>query len=252
MKLDPISIAILGFLAFGSTFPVHAELVQRIGYAYEAGEDTLLYTEEHKEWKEDGAITKSVVTYRDADGNVIATKNLDFSGDPVNPDFRLTSTSNGHIEGAKQEPDRFVVFFRKSRDHEYREEEIQLPDHAIIDGGFDRFVEINWEDLLEGEVFERPFLVPSFHRFIDFKIYLEEKNETHAVFFMKPASLLLRLVGAGIKVTYDRNNGALKLYEGISNVRDSSGENYDIRVEFPKPREKETKQSPASIGSNNG
>lgn len=250
MKLDPTS-AILGLLAFASTVPVHAEMVQRIGYAYEAGDDTLLYTEEHKEWKEDGTITKSTVTYRDADGNVIATKDLDFSGDPVNPDFRLSSTFNGHVEGAKQESDRFIVFFRKSREHEYREEEIELPDRAIIDGGFDRFIEMNWGDLLEGEVFERPFLVPSFHKFIDFKIYLEGKDETDAVFAMKPASLLLRLVGAGIKVTYDRNNGALKLYEGISNVRDSSGENYDVRVKFPKPRGKEAKRSPASMDSNN-
>lgn len=246
MKSEWALVMFTGFLAFAAVSPAGAETLQRIGYAYESGKDKLLYTEEHKEWKEDGTITKSIVTYRNSEGNIIATKNLDFSGDPVNPDFQMSSTFNGHLEGAKQKADHVVVFFRKSRDDEYEEEEIGLPDGAIIDGGFDRFVEINWDRLLAGEVFKQPFLVPSFHRFIDFKIYLEEQNQDESVFIMEPASLLLRIVGGGIKVTYDRDNAALKLYEGISNVRDSSGENYEVRVQFPRPRETEAKDSPAS------
>lgn len=245
MKFNLVFL-VMSFMAFGSTVPASAETLQRIGYAYESDKDKLLYTEEHKEWIADGTITKSIVTYRNSDKEILATKELDFSGDSVSPDFRLSSTYNGHLEGAKKETDRLVVFFRKSRDDEYEEEEIDLPDGAIIDGGFDRFVEINWDTLLTGEVFKRPFLVPSFHKFVDFKIYLEEQSENKVVLVMEPASLLLRIVGGGIKVTYDRDNAALKLYEGVSNIRDSSGENYDVRVEFPRPREKEAKKSPAS------
>lgn len=242
MKPEP-GLVVLLIVTIGlivSSLEAGAEIVRRIGYAYEEGQEVLLYTEEHQEWKEGDTIARSVVTYRDAEGNLIATKELDFSGDPLNPDFRLSSTFNGHLEGAKQAADRCLVFFRRSREHEYEEKVIDLPGHAIIDGGFDRFIENNWEELLAGEVFERPFLVPSFHRFIDFRIYLEAENGNEVVFAMEPASVFLRIVGEKIKVTYDRDNESLRLYEGISNVRDAAGENYEVRVEFPKSREKQT------------
>ena len=78
-----------------------------------------------------------------------------------------------------------------------------------------------------------PFLVPSFHRFIDFKIYRKRQSDTEVTFVMEPASFLLRIVGDGVLVTYNRDNAALKRYEGISNIRDEQGDNYEVRVEFP-------------------
>jgi hypothetical protein len=49
---------------------------------------------------------------------------------------------------------------------------------------------------------------------------------------MEPASLLLRFIGEKITVTYDLGNGSLKQYEGVSNIRDETGDNYRVRVEF--------------------
>lgn len=212
-----------------------ASVIERTGYAYAAdgGGDTLLYTEQHEEWVENGRITRSTVTYKDADGETIAVKKLDFSRDPTSPEFRLQGLSNGHVEGAERKEEDFVVFFRKTDDHELVEENVELPERAIIDGGFDRFIENNWETLLEGKVFKRPFLVPSFQKFVDFKIYLDRATDTEAVFVMETASLLLRILSEKIIVTYNRENAALLRYVGISNIRDPEGENYDVRVEFP-------------------
>ncbi len=122
-------------------------------------------------------------------------------------------------------------FFSDS--HDFNEQELRPPEDAIIDGGFDRFIEANWSRLLQGEVFERPFLVPAFQKFLDFRIYLERAGNADVIFVMEPASLLVRLVGGGIVVTYDRDSAALKRYEGISNIRDPDGKNYEVRVEFP-------------------
>lgn len=206
---------------------------QRTGYAYELGTDRLLYTEEHHEHREQGRVTRSEVTYRKPDGGVIATKQLNFRRNASDPDFRLENPANGHLEGANQRNDRLRVFFRKTEAHALRERELRAPDNAIIDGGFDRFIENNWPSLIRGDVFERPFLVPSFQRFVDFRIYLERMTDTEVVFIMEPASMLLRIVGDGILVAYDRDSAALRRYEGISNIRDEDGENYEVRVEFP-------------------
>jgi hypothetical protein len=227
------AIALAAFVLI--PYQAGANIIERTGYAYGLGADdpALLYTEQHEEWVENGRITRSTVTYKDADGNVIAKKDLDFSKDPTSPEFRLNGIANGHVEGATRTKGEVVVFFRKSDDHELMEKAVNLPEEAIIDGGFDRFIENNWDALLEGKVFNRPFLVPSFRKFVDFKIYLERTTETDAVFVMETASLLLRLLSEKIEVTYSREDAALKRYVGISNIRDRQGENYEVRVEFP-------------------
>lgn len=219
-------------LACAFAAPAGAATVERTGHAYEPGKQNLLYSEEHEEWLAGDEVVRSTVIYRDAGGNIIATKYLDFSRDPTSPDFQLRNSVNGHVEGARREGADCVVFFRKTGRDKYREDRIALPEHAIIDGGFDRFIEMNWRRLLDGHVFRRPFLVPSFHKFIDFKIYLEKSTDADVVFVMEPASFFLRVLSDPITVTYDRRSASLKLYEGVSNIRDQAGENLDVRVEF--------------------
>lgn len=250
MKRENITALVFALLACMCTLVVDAQTKERTGYAYKLGSEKLLYTEEHEELSRDGAIQRDTVTYRGAEGRVIATKNLDFSVNPTSPDFRMENSVNGHVEGARQEGKYCVVFFRKTSGDEYREKKIELPDRAIIDGGFDRFIELNWSRLLAGEVFKRPFLVPSFHKFVDFRIYLEKSTDANVVFAMEPASFLLRLVADKIIVTYERDNAALRRYEGISNIRDQDGENFDVRVEFPEGGN-DTKKTAAAMPRGN-
>lgn len=226
-------IAALALLLFAAAVEADRTTIERTGYAYELGKDRLLYTEEHEEHQENGKVARSEVTYRDPDGEVIATKRLDFSSHATGPDFRLENLRNGHLEGAERQGDVIRVFFRRTGNDGLKEHELRPPGDAIIDGGFDRFIEMNWGRLLQGEAVKRPFLVPSFHRFLDFRIYLERKTDTEVVFIMEPASMFLRLFADGIVVSYDRDSGALRLYEGTSNIRDQDGENYEVRVEFP-------------------
>jgi len=215
--------------------PAVAAAIQpdRTGYAYRPDSSVLIYIEQHDETRLDGRVTRSTVTYRRPEGGVFATKKLDFTADRTGPAFRLENQHHGHVEGARHTQDGLVVFFRKSDDHEYVEERIALPRQAIIDGGFDRFVEANWDALLEGESFTRPFLLPSFQEFVDFRIYLERSGDATVVFVMEPASFWLRLVGGRIEVTYDHDTAALRRYKGVSNIRDENGENYEVRIEFP-------------------
>lgn len=233
MLRNTTAMAALALCAAAAPAGAAATTAERTGYAYELGGNALLYTEQHEETLRNGRVTRSVVTYRDARGEVVATKRLDFSRKAISPDFRLENSRNGHVEGARRRGDRVLVYFRKTGDYEYRDERVEPPAGAIIDGGFDRFIEHQWRRLLAGEEFERPFLVPSMRRFVDFRIYLEGRSDADVVFVMEPASLLLRVVGGRITVVYDRESRALKRYEGVSNIRDRAGENYEVRVEFP-------------------
>lgn len=49
---------------------------------------------------------------------------------------------------------------------------------------------------------------------------------------MEPASFLQRALGDPITVPYDRRTASLKLSKGVTKIRDRTGDNLDVRVEF--------------------
>lgn len=229
----PAGVALLALLTLWIVAPATArQTVERTGRAYRQGDDRLLYTETHREVLRGGRVMSCTVIYRDPRGRSFARRTLDFTGGATHPDFRLENSRTGHVEAAVQQGDRVLVSFRRSAADVYREKKLTLPDQAIIDAGFDRFVKHNWTRLVQGETVKRPFLVPSLRQFVDFRIYLEQHDTARVVFVMEPASFLLRLFGDAITVTYERNHRVLRRYRGISNLRDRGGENYMVYVEF--------------------
>lgn len=218
---------------------------ERVGYAYAAGSGSLIYTEHHQEWWQEGRILRDTVTYRDAQGSIIGEKHVDFRQRERAPQFILRNVRTGHSEGAKTESDRLKVSFRKSQGAPVKIDALKLPEDAIVDAGFDRFVDNNWDALMRGVTFVRPFLVPSRLQFIDFRIRRIDNGtdpET-ATFEMAVDSALLRFFAPAITVVYSMRDRTLLKYDGVSNMRNDSGENLDVEIRFDPSR---TAVNPAS------
>ncbi len=211
---------------------------ERIGYAYAAGSKSLLYSEHHQEWWKQGRILRDTVTYRDADGNIIGEKHVDFRSRERAPGFLLRNIRTGHSEGAAAASNKLEVSFRRNQGAPLKKGALDLPEDAIVDAGFDRFVENNWEALMRGESFVRPFLVPSRLQFIDFRIRrVDDGSEPErATFEMAIDSALLRLFAPAINVVYDARNRTLLEYDGVSNIRNGQGENLDVEIRFDPSR----------------
>ncbi len=207
---------------------------ERVGYAYAAGSETLIYSEHHQEWWKGGRIMRDTVTYRDADGDIIGEKHVDFRSVESAPEFLLRNIRTGHSEGATTDSSKLRVNFRASQGAPVKEEALDLPEGAIVDAGFDRFVENNWEALMRGDTFVRPFLVPSRLQFIDFRIRrIDDGSEPEsATFEMAIDSALLRFFAPAITVVYDTRDRTLLEYDGVSNIRDAGGENLDVEIRF--------------------
>lgn len=124
---------------------------------------------------------------------------------------------------------------RVSAEDELEQRALDAPADAIVDAGFDRFIERHWDELFEGKVFKQPFLVPSRLAFYDFRIRRDAQRENDAgvAFVMEVDSALLRLFVSPIVVRYHPVTRALMSYEGISNMRDEAGENYNVLIRFP-------------------
>lgn len=220
---------------FAVSFAHASEVVrERVGYAYASGSSSLLYSEHHQEWWKEGRILRDTVTYRDANGNIIGEKHVDFRTRESAPGFLLRNIRTGHSEGAAAASEGLEVSFRRNQGAPLKKEALDLPEDAIVDAGFDRFVEINWEALMRGETFVRPFLVPSQLQFIDFRIRrVDDGSEPErATFEMAIDSALLRLFAPAITVVYDARERTLLEYDGVSNIRNGSGENLDVEIRF--------------------
>jgi hypothetical protein len=221
-------------------------LKERLGYAYDSASGAMLYTEHHQEWWNGGQILRDTVTYRDAQGGVIGEKHVDFRSRENAPEFLLRNIRTGHAEGARTDSRKVEVSFRKSHGEPLKREALELPQGAIVDAGFDRFVENNWEALIRGETFVQPFLVPSRLQFMDFRLVRidDGSDPERATFEMAIDSALLRFFAPPITVVYSTRDQSLLEYDGVSNLRNARGENLDVEIRFDPSR---TEVSAASL-----
>lgn len=225
--------AALAFIATGSAA---AEISERVGYAYDKQTGAFLYSETHREVIKDGRLVTNWISYKDEAGKVFAEKYVDFQRSLTMPDFHLVNAHNGHVEGARGGENRLNVHFRQLSDTDVREASVETPRNGIIDAGFDRFIEQNWDALVAGDVIEREFLIPSQLDFYTFEIErARSENLDEYVFELRIKSMILQMFVQPVLVHYDSRTRSLLRYEGISNIRNGEGQNFDVRIEFPGP-----------------
>lgn len=223
-------ITLTCFMATG----VHAEVSERVGYAYDKRTGEFLYSETHREVREGGRLVRNTVAYRGSDGTVFAEKYIDYQRSPTMPDFHLVNEDNGHVEGARGGDGQLAVHFRRDAEADVQEASVELPREGIIDAGFDRFIERNWDALVGGDSIERDFLIPSQLDFYTFEIgRVESAKLDEFSFELRVKSMFLQMFVSPVRVHYDARTRSLLRYEGISNIRDGDGKNFDVRIEFP-------------------
>jgi hypothetical protein len=208
------------------------------GSAFALDDDRLLYRETHLvQAGADGA--ESIVLYRCADGRPFARKRSRDDGDAQQPDFDLVDARMGYREGVRWRDGRREVYVQRGRDRPELSAPLPKKDAAaaVIDTGFDAFVQRHWDELVRGDALRFDFLVPSRRRFYAFKVDRIEPEEP-----APPGSITLRIGLSAwfafllphIDLTYDLASRRLVRYEGLSNVRDLSGRNYRVRLESPR------------------
>jgi hypothetical protein len=233
----PICRTILASFAFAATVAMgvaHAEVSERVGFAYDKQTGKFLYSETHREVVKDGRLVTNTVSYRDHAGNVFAEKYINFERSLTMPDFQLVNAGNGHVEGARGTDERLNVHFRDLSDSDVREASVNTPSNGIIDAGFDRFIEQYWDSLVAGDVIEREFLIPSQLDFYTFEIErADSESLDEYAFQLRIKSMFLKMFVQPVLVHYDARTRSLLRYQGISNIRNEAGENFDVRIEFP-------------------
>jgi hypothetical protein len=205
-----------------------------------------LYAEHHILKFSEGRLAERVVLYTCRDGSPFARKTVSYV-DPFAPDFLLEIASTGMREGVRTVGKERSVFFRG--DGRDPEKTSPLPPirGLVADAGFDEFVRAHWHDLMSGRSEELHFLVPSRLEEIGFQVqHLRSETEdgiSAEVFRLKLAGFW-GWVLPGIDVSYSADDHVLMRYDGLSDLRDASGDNFQTQITFP-PNER----APASAAS---
>jgi hypothetical protein len=199
-------------------------------YSLETGE--VLYTEHHRELWDDGRLVGGLVEYRDAAGQTFARKELSFERSLFAPSFRMVDERDDFEEGADWSSEGLRLFALREGDE--REKLIaEPPAEAVIDAGFHRFMQALLPELVAGNDGEFRFAVPSFGRFIKFRVTMIERSDSGGWvrLRMTPASAFLRLLTDPIDLVYSLD-GRLLEFEGVTNIPDEAGERHLARIVF--------------------
>ena len=193
-----------------------------------------LYGEKHLLRYRDGHIAERVVLYTCRDGAPFARKIVSYV-DPLAPDFHLTNAASGQEEGIRTESGGRKVFFRSDSQDTEKVGPLPRVEGLVADAGFDEFVRLNWQRLMTDKAMQMPFLVPSRLDAYSFQVQHVRSGRFEGV----PMEVFrLRLSGfwgwflPGIDVYYGTDDRTLLYFDGLSNLRNASGDNYLVRITF--------------------
>jgi hypothetical protein len=229
-------------LLLGATASAAAPALAADSFVRYAGTATVrhtsrfLYGEEHYLRYRDGRLLSRLVLYTCGDGRPFARKTVQYR-DLQAPDFAFEDASNGMREGVRSQGEVRTMWFRLNRAEPERSALVPKSAGLVIDAGFDEFIHSEWESLLSGAVLPLTFLVPSRMEQMQFVVQRLEAAPGGIpgaqLFRMKLAGVLGWLV-PGIDVAYDAKDRWLLSYEGLSNLRDRAGDNFQVHIDFPR------------------
>lgn len=213
-----------------------------VGYAFDLKSDDLLYKEVHFERVNESGGIELETRYLEPDGRTIAVRHVDFSEDQLAPHFRLQDHRTGYSEGLNRDGE--TVFVYRHFPDRPGPEKRRLPagEALVADAGFDQLISNRWDRLLLGDELRAEFLVPARLRTLTFIVAKEREwlleNEPVVTFRMTASSPFVRILIGAIRVTYNRNDRSLMVYEGLSNIQGPDGKGLKVRIEFPQDERK--------------
>ncbi len=184
------------------------------------------------------------VEYRYPDGELFAEKQLSYQEPLASPELNQQDLrNNARIQISRIASGDELTVEVNYRGHDAEQAErvrISSDDNLIIDAGFDVFIRQNWDTLVQGDRVTADFLVPA--RLDKVRIGIsrtdtedcaQPEGEVHC-FLIRPAGFL-RVVSwfvDPIAIGYDPQSQRLRVFNGISNLRDEQGESRNALITF--------------------
>lgn len=208
--------------------------VEVVGEARSIKGNDLLYTEHHRIHRSEGLPTRHLVSYRNADGQDFATKQIDYGRSVSSPAFEMTDSRDGYVEGARFEDERYLLY-RIEPGKEEKTRELEFGPDLVTDAGFDAYVRQHIGRVLDGERLRFRLGLAGALRSVNFRARLIERFEDPsgpaARIRVEPDSLLRFLIDP-LELVYSLQPLQLRAYRGRTNIRDVDGDAIDAVIRF--------------------
>lgn len=211
------------------------QVLRFYGYAYDLKSNRYLYTEVHQQHLSDGRWVGGTMTYYDPQGRRIGFKTLDFARDPAIPLYHLTLDLTGYEEGIDGIGDTLSLFKRHARGEPLERASVARGDATAADSGFHAYIRQHFAELMAGQTLN--FRLVAAGNLDAYKFRIRRIDDTRfedapAVRLKVEPDSLLRFVVDPLELTYDPQSRKLLEYRGISNIHDSSGNPYTVRIDY--------------------
>lgn len=227
----------------------YTEYTEYSGIARAHHKPGFLYGEHHLLVYHQGRLIERTVLYTCANGTPFARKRVTYVEDEA-PDFFLDDVSNGMQEGVRSDGAARTMFFKANRAAAQKNAPLLRTPALVVDAGFDNFIPAHWNSLMGGTPVPLTFLVPSRLQSMNFEVqhlradYFDGRPTE--VFRMKLSGIFGPLF-SGIEVAYDAADHRLVHYQGLSDLRDTAGDNLAADIVFhPNDRKSSSAQALAA------
>ncbi|TGL86835.1 hypothetical protein EHQ68_16230 [Leptospira congkakensis] len=230
-------------IVFPSFLPLWAEKpkYQYFGKAYDLSTGKYIYSDNHKEYYNNGKHIYSDIQYKDAEGKVFGTKHIEFDKNAEVPSFKTEDFRDGYIEGADVKGKSVRLFSKRKKEDPLSERTYIPKTPAVMDGGFDYFVRNNWEPLTKGERLSFHFLTPiqlDDYKFAAEKIRDGEWKGRPALYLrLEIDNFILKQVVKPFLLVYDVRTRRILQFEGLSNINDENGKSLKVKIVYDYPKE---------------
>jgi hypothetical protein len=234
-----------------------------IGVATDTKTNGFLYCEYHFFKNKQSNVINSVillddvvfseVEYRDAEQQLIATKNADFSRNRLAPiikqvDFRhnekvFIQPTMGE-GGSDNQSLRLDVRYHEPSSGNVKKEILGLDKNTVVDAGFDNAIRVYWNDVLSKKKVILDFVAPVQQASIALSVKYQSltpcqklsddvyTEEAHLCIKVKAANVFLNWLVKPIYLVYERNTQRLLTFSGHVNITDSHGEGQTATIAY--------------------
>jgi hypothetical protein len=223
---------ILLFLLVSSSF---ANITQTYKGTARKKDGTIAYKESHKVTFDDKRnVLKSFSEYKKPDGTMLGTITSDYTKKLTSPEHTFKNFRDGSSHGVRLNGDNYILFMKEKNKPEETKtfSGKKFDKNALVVGsqGLHYYLVKNLNEVKKKDELALKFLIPGKLDYYSFYLTTEKESETTIDFKIRIDNFFLNLFAPSLEMKYDKKNGNLLTYSGLSNIPDEDGEMQNVSI----------------------
>lgn len=212
-----------------------------IGKALESKSKTNIYNESHQVEYNGFLVKKVITTYTDPSGKKIAKLTSSFNDNSQLPDTEFIDLRTGSKEITSLKNNEYLITTISPSGKE-KQGSLSVKDNLVCGQGYHNFIIKSMDGFKVGEKRELKFIIPSMRDYFTFDLTylgpLDKSNLDEVTFRLDITNWILKMFADKIQVTYSKKDKVLLRYEGLTNLKNDKGDQYDaiLTYTFPEGR----------------